>query len=134
MAKKSKKRKRRRHQMKKSRQGQTRKRRARSGGGLPLEFDYDDDLGGPDIAIMRSSGSDVPLVEDGYRIVGPAQAMVDYAKPLMDEAESRRICTRHLSLLRYYGTLLCSDAVIQRSLRSKRRNWPTVWISQKLIV
>jgi hypothetical protein len=98
MAKKSKKRKRRRHQMKKSRQGQTRKRRARSGGGLPLEFDYDDDLGGPDIAIMRSSGSDVPLVEDGYRIVGPAQAMVDYAKPLTDEAESEEDLNKALKL------------------------------------
>jgi len=98
MAKKSKKRKRRRHQMKKSRQGQTHKRRSKAGGGLPSEFDHDDDLGGPGIVITKASGSDVPLVDDGYRIVGPAQAMVDYAKPLMDETESEEDLHKALKL------------------------------------
>lgn len=32
--------------------------------------------------------SDMPITQDGYRIVGPAQAMVDYAQPLMKGAES----------------------------------------------
>jgi hypothetical protein len=111
MAKKSKKRKRRRHQMKKSRQGQTRKRRPKTGGGLPSEFDDDDDLGGPEIAIMRASGSDVPLVDDGYRIVGPAQAMVDYAKPLMDEAKSEKDLSKALT----HAQVLWNLALLGRS-------------------
>ena len=105
MAKKSKKRKRRRHQVKKSRQGQTHKRRSRTGGGLPSEFDYDDDPGGPDIVVMKASGSDVPLVEDGYRIVGPAQAMVDYAKPLMEEAESKKEMDKAFMLAQVFWNL-----------------------------
>ena len=105
MAKKSKKRKRRRHQMKKSRQGQTRKRRSKAGSGLPAEFDDDDDPGGPDIVVTRASGSDVPLVDDGYRIVGPAQAMVDYAKPLMEEAESKKDLDKAFMLAQLFWNL-----------------------------
>jgi hypothetical protein len=105
MAKKSKKRKRRRHQMKKSRQGQTRKKRSKAGGRSPSESDHDNDLGGPDIVITRASGSDVPLVDDGYRIVGPAQAMVDYAKPLMEEAESKKDLDKALMLAQVFWSL-----------------------------
>jgi len=91
MPKKSKKGKQKRHQMKKSKKGQTRKRRSKSSGIVSSGFRddaglYDDD--GPEIVVMNPSGSDVPLVENGYRIVGPAQAAVDYAKPLLDKAES----------------------------------------------
>jgi hypothetical protein len=112
MAKKSKKRKRRRHQMKKSRQGQTRKKRSKAGGGSPSGFDYyDDDLGGPEIVIAKASGSDVPLVDDGYRIVGPAQAMVDYAKPLIDEAESEEDLNKALT----FAQVLWNLALIGRS-------------------
>ena len=87
MPKKSKKSKRRRHQTNKSRKGQTRKRRPKASGILSSRFDDRDSLIGPGISFMNVS-RDVPLVEGGYRIVGPAQAMVDYAKPLMEKAES----------------------------------------------
>lgn len=91
MPKKSKKGKQKRHQMKKSKRGQTRKRQPKASGIVSSGFRddagfYDDD--GPEIVVMNPSGSDVPLVENGYRIVGTAQAMVDYAKPLLDKAES----------------------------------------------
>ena len=45
----------------------------------------------PDMPIILPTQElmrDMPIVEDGYRIVGPAQAMVDYAQPLMGEADS----------------------------------------------
>jgi len=91
MPKKSKKGKQKRHQMKKSKKGQTPIRRPKASGVVSSRFRDDagfPDDDGPEIVVMNPSGTDVPLVENGYRIVGPAQAMVDYAKPLLDKAES----------------------------------------------
>jgi len=48
-----------------------------------------DDMAGMPLTLPTEDlMSDVPITEDGYRIVGPAQAMVDYAQPLMQDAES----------------------------------------------
>ena len=47
----------------------------------------------PDMPIILPTQElmrDMPVVEDGYRIVGPAQAMVDYAQPLMGEVNSEK--------------------------------------------
>jgi len=36
---------------------------------------------------LQTVSRDVDVVEDGYRIVGPAQAMMDYAKPLLERMD-----------------------------------------------
>ena len=90
MAKKSKKSKRKSHQLKKSRQrGQTRERRPKTPSTLSLK---DSDNMGPSEQNLISTlpvSRDVPVAQDGYRIVGPAQAVMDYAKPLIDESLSQ---------------------------------------------
>jgi len=89
MAKKSRTSKQKTHQLKKGRQGQVRKRRPKTPGVLSLK---DSDSEGPSdqkLISMLTVSRDVPVAQDGYRIIGPAQAMMDYAKPLIDESLSQ---------------------------------------------
>ena len=76
MAKKSKN-KRRRYQVKKSKRGQNRKRRPKRSEVLPSK-DSNGSLRNRDSTFMQAIVSDGLVVQDGYRIVDPAQAMMDH--------------------------------------------------------
>jgi hypothetical protein len=93
MPKKSKKSKQRRHQMRKSRKGQAGRQRTKGSDSPSLGSGTRDDVNRPEVAFINVSRDDVPLVDGGYRIVGPAQAMADYAKPLLDAADDEDIET-----------------------------------------
>ncbi len=60
----------------------------------------------PTQGLMR----DMPIVEDGYRIIGPAQAIMDYAQPLMGEAGSQE----ELNDVFQMANLFWSLAITQR--------------------
>jgi len=116
MPKKSKKSKQRRHQMKKSKKGQTRKQRPKSSSTSSWS-----DHAGPDVVIMNPSGIDVPLVGNGYRIVGPAQAMVDYAKPLLDKAESDEDFNKALTFAQLLWNFALIEDIEDRDLKKSEK-------------
>jgi len=84
MAKKKKKDKQRRHQLKKSRQGQARRPHKKYTQLFDVDEDEDEDYYE---SAVPDNAFGPPVAQDGYRIVGPAQAMADYAKPLFDNAD-----------------------------------------------
>ena len=94
---KSKKNKQRRHQLKKSKRGQVRKRKPKAPGILPSRFS-DDENPLDNVVFMKAPRRGVPIAADGYRIVGPAQALMDYARPLIEEIESEEEMNQALGM------------------------------------
>jgi len=118
MAKKSKKSKRQSHQLKKSKQGQTRKRRPKTPGTLSLK---DSDNQRPDVISMLTVSRDVPVAQDGYRIVGPAQAMMDYAKPLIDESLSQEQFSKRMTFAQLCWNLAIVEHREPKEFEKQRR-------------
>ncbi|MDQ1316700.1 MAG: hypothetical protein QG588_348 [Candidatus Poribacteria bacterium] len=62
------------------------------------------------------------IAEDGYRIVGPAQAMLDYAKPLMDNCENEEEMEQVLSVIQMFWMLAIvegTDSVEEKEIKQK---------------
>jgi len=74
---------------------------------IPQEFSLDD-LDESDLDFLGELVDEEyenKIVEDGYRIVGPTQAMLDYAKPLLDKCESEAEIEQVLSLAQMFWML-----------------------------
>jgi hypothetical protein len=100
MAKKKKQNKQKQQQRKKSKQGQVHKQQ-------PQEFTLDD-LDETDLEFLNGlDGGDYEdkIVVDGYRIVGPSQAILDYAKPLLDNCVTDEEMEQVLSLVQMFWML-----------------------------
>jgi hypothetical protein len=62
------------------------------------------------------------IAEDGYRIVGPAQAMLDYAKPLLDNCENEEEIEQVLSVIQMFWMLAIvegTDSVEEKEIKQK---------------
>jgi len=62
------------------------------------------------------------IAEDGYRIVGPAQAMLDYAKPLLDNCENEEEIEQVLSVIQMFWMLAIvegTDSVEEKKIKQK---------------
>jgi hypothetical protein len=84
---------------KKSKQDQVHKK-------LPQEFTLDD-LDETDLEFLKGLDGDYgdKIVVDGYRIVGPSQAILDYAKPLLDNCVNDEEMEQVLSLVQMFWML-----------------------------
>jgi len=62
------------------------------------------------------------IAEDGYRIVGPAQAMLDYAKPLLGNCENEEEIEQVLSVIQMFWMLAIvegTDSVEEKEIKQK---------------
>jgi hypothetical protein len=121
MAKKSKKRKQKRHQLKKSKRGQSRKRQPRKLDAVSPKHSDDGILSQQGPVSMVTVSRDVPVAQDGYRIVGPAQAMMDYARPLIDESSSDEEINKYVTFAQLCWNLAIFEREQPRKFERQKR-------------